>query len=216
MPTTFIYALCEPDTRKVRYIGKANNPKDRLKEHVSESVKLNSHLGHWLARLRGSGVKPILAVLREVPEAIWQEEEIGYIRQARELGMNLVNVADGGEGRFGFSPSLETRQKNRLAQTGKKRTPEACDNIRRAKLGDKNPNFGRSCPEATKAGTAKSNRERVRTPQELEKLSESKRGPKNPNFGKTRSEATRAKQSETCRAVFALRRMPDFIDGEGI
>lgn len=118
MPTAFIYALCEPDTRKVRYIGKANNPLKRLSLHLSVSVKLDTHLGHWLSKLRESGRKPILSVLREVPEEIWQEEEIGYIRQARELGMNLVNGNDGGLG--GHNPSPETREKKRIASSGER------------------------------------------------------------------------------------------------
>lgn len=127
MASTFIYALCEPDTRKVRYIGKANNPLKRLGLHLSVSAKLDTHLGHWLSKLRESGTKPILSVLREVPEEIWQEEEIGYIRQARELGMNLVNGNGGGIG--GHAPTPATREKKRIAS-----------------LGERNGMFGRPSP----------------------------------------------------------------------
>lgn len=150
--TTFIYALCEPGTRTVRYIGKANNPSKRRRLHLSVSSKLDTHLGHWLSRLRALDSTPELVVLCEVPKGAWKEEERRYIRSARAIGMNLVNGTDGGEGCF--NPTPETRAKMRdsgklrditpmlkasktpeaiakrnAALKGLKRSPEACANI---------------------------------------------------------------------------------------
>lgn len=115
---TFIYALCEPGTRTVRYIGKANDPERRLKRHLSSSSKRQNHLGCWLRSIGDAA--PNLMILREVPSDTWQEEEARYIRAARALGLNLVNATDGGDGRNGGIPSPETRLKLRTAKLGKK------------------------------------------------------------------------------------------------
>lgn len=191
MATTFIYALCEPDTRKVRYIGKANNPSKRLGLHLSVSVKLDTHLGHWLSKLRESGTKPILSVLREVPEEVWQEEEIGYIRQARELGMSLVNGNDGGIG--GHNPSQESREKRRVASSGArngmfgkpsplrgtKKTPEQCLALSLRQIGRKYPNRRVAAPRFGRPSTMKGKQQSQVTVARMKEAAKSRiRGPR--------------------------------------
>lgn len=197
MPTT-IYALCEPDLQVpvIRYIGKTANMAQRVKAHLSQTVKESTRVGNWVKSLVTRGETPVLVTLTQVPDEIGSAAEILYIRLAREGGMDLCNLTDGGDGVV--NPSPESREK-----------------LRRSKLGRRNPNFG-GVPAATLAAAGAANSLRVWTPETRESFREAKLGAKNPNFGKTRSEATRAKQSETCRAVFALRRMPDFTDGAGI
>lgn len=43
--TVFIYALCEPGTLEIRYIGQTRRLKTRFREHLRESPKKQSHLG---------------------------------------------------------------------------------------------------------------------------------------------------------------------------
>lgn len=185
MESTFIYALCEPGTRTVRYIGKANNLKRRLRAHLGTSVSMNTHLGCWLKGLLFRGEKPSLIVLREVPKDQWQIAEERYIRLARGLGMKLVNCSDGGDG-VTFTPEVrakmsashkgvrfspERRAASARATTGQKRTPEQCANIGRVHKGKK------------------------ASPELLKKMSEAMRGEKNPNFGRPRPLETRLKIS---------------------
>ena len=91
---TFIYALCEPETRTIRYIGKAANPARRLIGHLRGSEQRGTHKNNWLCSLK---TPPSLIVLRECPVEQWKFWEILYIRAARALGMNLTNSTDGGE-----------------------------------------------------------------------------------------------------------------------
>lgn len=119
METTFIYALCEPHSRTVRYIGKANDPKHRFLEHLWYSVKFQSHLGCWLRSLLSQGEKPNLVILREIPDSHWQISEERYIRLAKGLGMSLVNGTEGGEGLH--NPSTETRAKISAAVSARNR-----------------------------------------------------------------------------------------------
>lgn len=151
MKTVFIYALCEPGTRTVRYIGKTFNPGRRLGTHVRDSSRKKSHLGNWLRGLLSCGAKPDMIILCEVSEDKWREEEVRQIRDARTLGARLVNANDGG---FGENPSAETRKKMSLAATGKRLPPrsrEHCAKISAARTGNKHPLFGKS-PSPTTRG----------------------------------------------------------------
>lgn len=108
MKAVFIYCLKDPVTGDVRYIGKTDNLKKRFSEHIKGSAKKKTYLGNWLKSL--SGEKPILAVLHEVSEGeSWAEEERRYISCARALGMDLVNLTDGGDGTPGWVPTPENR-----------------------------------------------------------------------------------------------------------
>lgn len=158
LSTTFIYALCEPGTRTIRYIGKANFPQKRLGVHLRVSAKRQNHLGCWLQNVLERGERPALVILREVPVTMWQEEETRHIKTARALGMPLVNGTDGGDGLHnpsqetrtkigaagrGRIPSAETRAKRSAALKGQKRSAETRANIRESRMGSKNPMFGK-------------------------------------------------------------------------
>lgn len=138
MKTTFIYALCEPGTRTVRYIGKSDNPKKRFLGHLHSTVKEKTPLGEWLR----TGIVPSLIILREVPLKDWELAEERYIRLARGCKMNLLNVCDGGEG---VTLTPEIRQKMSAAQKGKKKAPFTKAHraaMSAAHLGDKHGMFG--------------------------------------------------------------------------
>lgn len=118
--TTFIYALCEPGTRTVRYIGKSENLKKRFRQHLTGSSKNRNHLGDWL---RSLSEPPVLVVLHEVAgNESWAEEERRYISCARAIGMDLVNGTDGGEGCS--NPTPETRAAISAAKKGVTHSPE--------------------------------------------------------------------------------------------
>lgn len=107
-PTVFIYGLCDPETKSVRYIGKARQPHERFVNHIGEA-KRGSHLPvHcWIRSLVERGLTPELRVLEECPESVWQSLEREWIANIRLYkGRELLNVADGGEGNT-FSTSEE-------------------------------------------------------------------------------------------------------------
>lgn len=173
MKTIFVYALCEPGTRTIRYIGKTINLIRRFKTHQKISVTYKTHLGNWLRSLDGQA--PNLIVLREVPESEGSAEEIRYIKAARMLDFQLTNATDGGDGRsVGFVASSETCAKLSAAWTPERKAAEAARKIGvpltleiREKqaaswtperkeansllmMGDNNPNFGKPLLEETK------------------------------------------------------------------
>lgn len=169
--TTFIYALCEPGTRIVRYIGKSDNPKKRLGAHVRVSSEFTRHLGRWLKRLARSKQVPNLVILAEVPRRSWESEERRYIAAARMLGMDLVNSTDGGEGvtmtpetrkKIGIS-SGKARSGGRLTEAhrraigqgvlGTRHGLETRRKVREANIGEKNFHFGKFGPAHSSFGS---------------------------------------------------------------
>lgn len=155
MSLTFIYALCEPGTRTVRYIGKSRRVAQRFSQHLRTKAK--THLGFWIRKVVAGGEKPNLVVIREVP-GDGSEAEIEFIRLARGLGIRLVNSTDGGDG---ITMTPETRKK----------------------IGDKSR--GRKLSEEAKKNISEKNTGKKWTSEQREAQSHRQTGSNNPMFGKT-------------------------------
>ena len=96
---TFIYALADPDTDEVRYVGKADCVKERYASHLREAkTGKNSYKCNWIRQIINKDQKPKLIVLEEVSQDEWKKAEIYYIEEFKKLGHNLTNIAKGGEG----------------------------------------------------------------------------------------------------------------------
>lgn len=109
MSTTFIYALCCPCTGEVKYIGKSNNPKERLRAHTWSGKRTqSSHKRNWVDKLKSNNLRPMLLVLEEVTLENWKEKEKYYIKYYKNLGCKLTNQCIGGEGlTFGNQTSFK-------------------------------------------------------------------------------------------------------------
>jgi len=97
--TTYIYVLKDPDTKEVRYVGKANNPKKRFSKHIRDSEKnnSNSHKENWIRKLLLKNKKPILEIIDVVEYSVWKEKEIEWICRFKTKGVKLTNSTDGGD-----------------------------------------------------------------------------------------------------------------------
>ncbi len=115
---TYIYALIEPDTNTIRYIGKSDNPKKRLRIHLTEARK-NNHISHrvnWLRKLIQMGKKPRLIILEVCNVNEWADCERKWIAKYRTDGVELVNNTDGGEGAVGYKHPIVAIDKIVVAQ----------------------------------------------------------------------------------------------------
>lgn len=120
--TTFIYALLEPTTGAIRYLGKSVNPQERFYHHLAPVVPPKTHKECWISGLRKNNLRPLLEVLDEVPTleaGFWEQE---YIRVFRMIGVDLTNLSDGGEGQTGYTHTEETKRKISASSTGKIRS----------------------------------------------------------------------------------------------
>ncbi len=96
--TTFIYALCCPITGGVRYIGKTNDPKYRLRKHTEGINRTKTKKNSWFKSLQKKGVSPTLEILDTISSDEWIFWEQHYISLYRSWGFNLTNGTLGGDG----------------------------------------------------------------------------------------------------------------------
>ncbi len=167
---TFIYALKDPVSGAIRYIGKTDDLELRLRFHISDSKRQNNHKAHWIMALLAKGLQPILEIIDQVPMAEWQAAEAAYIQFFKEEGCNLANGTPGGEG-FGSGKHHPC--------FGKKLSTEHRAKVSAAIKGEKNPQFGKPHSIETKA-----------------KISNAKKGQ---GLGKSKAVETRAKISATLK-----------------
>lgn len=90
-----IYALCDPGTGEIRYIGKANDPRARLKSHLRDARRRATPVYRWISKLGKSNQQPRIQVLAWTDD--WREEERRQIADLRAKGARLLNVAEGGD-----------------------------------------------------------------------------------------------------------------------
>lgn len=109
MTTVYIYALLDPRTDEIRYIGKTTDVSRRLRRHRTETGKTYRH--NWLKQLRDDGLQPSIVILEVTLKEIWEQREAHWIKYFSEMGCRLTNLATGGNGAPGVSPSEETRAK---------------------------------------------------------------------------------------------------------
>jgi hypothetical protein len=93
-----IYALTDPRTGQIRYIGKAKDPEKRYKQHIVESMTgVPYRKCAWIRALLESGEGPGLVVLQKVSDLWWEHAERRWIASERNKGDHMVNYEDGGE-----------------------------------------------------------------------------------------------------------------------
>jgi group I intron endonuclease len=125
MKYTFIYALCDPDTEEVRYIGKSNSIRRRYSDHINEcKTNRKSHKISWIKSLLGNNKKPLIKILDEVPQDDWKSWEVHYIDLYKSKGANLTNLTEGGQGGNGYKHTEESKKKMSNSKKGKKLSEE--------------------------------------------------------------------------------------------
>lgn len=92
----YIYTLSHPITNEIRYVGKTGNIKRRYNNHISNSKKINSHIGRWIKSLLKENLLPTVQMIEKCTEHNWEEREIYWISFYKEKGYNLCNLQKGG------------------------------------------------------------------------------------------------------------------------
>ncbi len=186
-----IYGLSDPRTDELRYVGKTQSSlEERKKEHLQVASKpKHQHRVTWIRSLLAEGVKPDIWLIEEVPEENWQREERFWIAYFKSIGCNLVNRTVGGDGIS--NPSVEIREKIRLAKFGKKHSPEAREKMRLVLLGNKRSLGYKHSPE-TKEKMRQAHLGQERSPETREKIRLANLGNKK-NLGHKHSPETKEK-----------------------
>jgi len=177
--TTFIYALYDPrDPEQYRYIGKANDPDDRLKTGHLRGTKAVTYKSNWIKKLLREDAIPEVIIVAEVLTCEWQNAETHFIALYKRLGHKLTNSTDGGEGAGSFMLA-ETKRKIGEANKGKKHLPRSEET--RAKMSASHK--GRKHTEEAKRKIGEYNKGKKRQPKTEEmkrRLSKALKGKKIP------------------------------------
>lgn len=200
--TTFIYSLLDPMTKKIRYIGKADNPESRLLRHINRCNTDKNHNANWIRSLISKGMRPIMEIIDEVLHSEWRAAEAAYIIFYQEEGCSLVNALPGGQGFgseqdhpfFGKTFSAEVRARMSAGLKGKKKSPEHCAKVSAALKGKKASPETRAKLSATHRGIKLSREHRAR-------ISAAHRGDKHHYYGKKLSPEHCAKLSVAHRGI---------------
>ena len=191
-----IYVLKHPDTLEVRYVGKTvRSLSKRLGNHIANAKgnKHNKHLSNWIINILNKNKRPIIELLEECDYSVWQEREQYWISQFP----NLINLTKGGDGCLGFIQNESTKEKLRIAMTGRKHTEEFKQNMSlRLK--------GKPLSEEHKLNIGKANKGRKASLETKKKLSKSHKGI-------LQSEESKRKRSETIKAWWAKRKSNEEI-----
>lgn len=191
-----IYVLKHPDTLEIRYVGKTvRSLSRRLGNHIANAKgnKHNKHLSNWILSILSTGKRPIIELIEECDNSVWEERERYWISQYT----NLINLTEGGDGCVGFIHNQETRDKLRLINLGRKHTEEFKKAMSKRLKGV--PHSKEHSAKIARANTGKKASEETK-----KRLSESHKGI-------MQSEESKRKRSETIKAWWAKRKSSEDI-----
>lgn len=101
----------------MRYVGKTVNLKARLHRHCADYDRGKvTHCSTWVKGLLNDGLEPMMEVLEECNEETWREAERDWIAKARNFGLDLTNMVDGGNGGHARGVSLSEETKKKISQ----------------------------------------------------------------------------------------------------
>ena len=88
----YVYALCDPDSGLIRYVGMTANPRRRLHGHLNG--KCGPRVARWIASLAEKSRVPSMAILFEADnrDAAWNRERELIQRLGLLLGDRLLNT----------------------------------------------------------------------------------------------------------------------------
>lgn len=117
MKPTNIYALIDPRTGCIRYVGKTiSTIERRLSTHISYAKKgVHTKCARWIKGLIDAGLRPDTMLLA-VANDDWAEVERHWIAKFRYDGLDLLNHTAGGEGMNEYSHTPESRARMSEAQ----------------------------------------------------------------------------------------------------
>jgi group I intron endonuclease len=137
MPDVYIYGLVDPRNQQIRYVGRTINLHKRLNAHINGREPHSEHKQRWIDQIKSDGSIPEIVTLETSTEDGWKEAERFWISYFRYIGANLTNISNGGQGIGGKRFSEEDKMRMSVTRKGKKRSPEACANISKGRIGIK-------------------------------------------------------------------------------
>lgn len=95
MEKVYVYALTDPETNEVRYVGiTSQHPSIRFNQHVSNTKTNPNHID-WIQGLKAKGLLPNMETLEELDSwAKATQAEQKWIKYYSRKGCNLTNIKE--------------------------------------------------------------------------------------------------------------------------
>ncbi len=91
-----IYSLSDPETGKIRYVGKTlNSLEKRLRDHIYFSKRNDFYSSRWVRSLLRKNLRPVINLIEICDENNWEDRERHWIREMGKT-CNLTNTLEGG------------------------------------------------------------------------------------------------------------------------
>lgn len=97
MSKYIIYALQDPITFEIRYIGKSCSGFKRIKRHFSNELETdsNTHKKHWIKQLKNKGYLPSIIIIQQFQDNINLSKcEYYWINYFKSIGCPLINLVN--------------------------------------------------------------------------------------------------------------------------
>lgn len=90
----FIYALVDPRTDAIKYVGRSENVQRRTRAH--KTTPTNPEMAAWLQELGSLGLEPRAQVLEKATNVTCDEAEVRWINEHRATVLNVFSASLGG------------------------------------------------------------------------------------------------------------------------
>lgn len=167
MMNSYVYTLIDPRNNLPFYVGKGTRGRCyfhmwEARNSEKQTPKLNKI--RKIERL-GLSVR-VCKVEQNVTDDMAKDLECLLIAEARDIGIELTNLTDGGDGALGLKRTPE-----QIAKSRHDWTDEQKQKISESLKGERNPNYGKPCDEARRqaiikgtTGVKKSTTENMKKP----------------------------------------------------
>jgi hypothetical protein len=170
-----VYHLIDPNTSRIRYVGKAEILIDRIKNHYKPCrLKDQTHKNNWLKSILIQNKLPIVEVIEECENIdTLNQAEIKWIAHYRSLGYDLTNSTDGGTG---GKLSPESIAKMSASKKGKNLSEEHKKNISLGLVGQVSGMKGKNHSESAKQKIGAASKNRIVSDETKSKISKIHKG----------------------------------------
>jgi hypothetical protein len=111
-----VYALGDPRTQQIRYIGIARDVYKRYAQHLNHP-HTNDRKNAWMAEIKQAGIVPALTILESnVEEAIIHERERHWIHHYLTLNAPLTNIMHGTQPSYDGQRAMQNKQEYTLQE----------------------------------------------------------------------------------------------------
>lgn len=151
MMNSYVYTLIDPRNNLPFYVGKGTRGRCyfhmwEARNSEKQTPKLNKI--RKIERL-GLSVR-VCKVEQNVTDDMAKDLECLLIAEARDIGIELTNLTDGGDGALGLKRTPE-----QIAKSRHDWTDEQKQKISESLKGERNPNYGKPCDEARRQAIIK-------------------------------------------------------------